>query len=82
MKIDPEILNTLKHEIAKETGLPVSDIDDHATFNSLGLDSISSVFILDKIEKQLKIEMNPLFFWDYPTVGLLAQHITSLHKNE
>ena len=82
MKINPEILNTLKREIAKETGLPVSDIDDNATFNSLGLDSISSVFILDKIEKQLKIEMNPLFFWDYPTVGLLAQHITSLRKDE
>ena len=71
-------MNALKQEIAKETGEPVSAIADDATFHSLGLDSISSVFILDKLEKELSIEMNPMFFWDYPTVGLLADHITSL----
>ena len=73
-----EILNVLKEEIAKETGLPLSEIVDEATFYSLGLDSISSVFILDRLEKRLKIEMNPIFFWDYPTVGLLAEHLVSL----
>ena len=82
MKSRSEIVNTLKVEIAKETGIPLPEIGDDATFYSLGLDSISSVFILDRLEKKLKIEMNPIFFWDYPTVGLLADHITTLSSHE
>jgi len=75
-----EILQTLKKEIASETGLDVSDIADTATFFDLGLNSISAVFILDVLEKKLKVEMNPLFFWDYPTVGSFADYITTLLK--
>jgi polyketide synthase PksN len=82
MKIRTEILNALKDEISRETGVPISEIDDDASFSSLGLDSISSVFILDELEKKLKIEMNPMFFWDFPTVGLLADHIISLSNHE
>jgi len=81
MKTKPEIVNALKEEIARETGLSVAAIDDNATFYSLGLDSISSVFVLDELEKKLAIQMNPMFFWDYPTVGLLAEHITSLQNH-
>lgn len=75
-----EILNALKEEISRETGLSVPEIEEDATFYSLGLNSISSVYILDKLEKKLKVEMTPLFFWDYPTVGLLADHLTSLMR--
>ncbi|MDQ2658152.1 MAG: acyl carrier protein [Bacteroidota bacterium] len=76
------ILNTLKEQIAKETRQPVSDIPDDASFYSLGLDSISSIFILDELEKILGISMNPMFFWDYPTVESLADHINSLTRDE
>ena len=76
-----EILNALKEEIARETGLTLAEIEEDATFYSLGLNSISSVYILDKLEKKLKVEMNPLFLWDYPTVGLFADHITSLKRS-
>jgi len=77
-----EILNTLKEEIAREAGIPVTQIDEDASFYSLGLDSISAVFVLDEVEKRLNIEMNPMFFWDYPTVRLLAEHISSLNHHE
>jgi acyl carrier protein len=73
-----EILSKLKEEITKETGLKLEEISDSATFASLGLDSISSVVILDELERHLQLEMNPMLFWDYPTVELLAGHITSL----
>ena len=80
MKTKAEILQLLKHEIASETGVPVSDITDSASFFELGLNSISAVFILDVLEKKMQVEMNPLFFWDYPTLELLADHITTLLK--
>lgn len=70
----------LKNEIASETGIPVSEIDASATFFDLGLNSVSAVFILDVLEEKLNVEMNPLFFWDYPTVELLAGHITTLKQ--
>jgi acyl carrier protein len=73
-----QVTARIKAEISRETGLAISEIDDGATFYSLGLDSVSSVYILDKLEKQLNVEMNPLFFWDYPTVGLFAEYITTL----
>ena len=77
-----EILNTLKEEIARETGIPVTQVDEDASFYSLGLDSISAVFVLDEVERKLKIEMNPMFFWDHPTVRLLADHLSSLNHHE
>jgi acyl carrier protein len=80
MKTGTEILQLLKEEISSETGIPASEIADSASFFELGLNSISAVFILDVLEKKLKVEMNPLFFWDYPTVELLADYITTLIK--
>lgn len=73
-----DVLQLLKAEIAAETGIPPSEIEDASSFADLGLNSISAVFILDVLEKKLGREMNPLFFWDYPTVELLAAHITTL----
>ena len=81
MTSSDDIVRALKAEIAGETGVPIDDIDDSASFASLGLNSISSVFILDKLEKRLKVEMNPLFFWDYPTIKLLADHLFSLRQD-
>jgi acyl carrier protein len=80
MKTKTEVLQLLKAEIASETGIPVTEIADSASFFELGLNSISAVFVLDILEKKLKVEMNPLFFWDYPTVELLADYITTLSK--
>ena len=80
MKTRPEILQLLKAELASETGIHPDEIDDSASFFDLGLNSISAVFILDVLEKKLGVEMNPLFLWDYPTVGLLADYLTTLLK--
>lgn len=82
MKINQDILSALKEEIAKEAGVAVSNVDTDATFSSLGLDSISSIFVMNELELKLGIEMNPMFFWDYPTVSKLAEHITSLTTHE
>jgi acyl carrier protein len=77
-----EILALLKAEVSRETGLLLSEIGDHEEFYSMGLDSIRSVYILDRLEKKLKIELNPIFFWDYPTLDLLSGHLATLKKDE
>jgi acyl carrier protein len=75
-----ELIQILKQEIVRETGIPLNEIADDADFYSLGLDSVSCVYVLDKLEKKLKVELNPMFFWDYPTIELLSGHIASLTK--
>lgn len=64
----PELLSLIKTAIADETGIAVAEINDTDSFFNLGLDSISCVFLMDKVEKQLKVELNPIYFWDYPTI--------------
>lgn len=64
-----ELLNQIKQFISKETGITLSEIQESDTFYSLGLDSISCIFIMEKIERFLKFELNPIHFWDYPTLG-------------
>jgi acyl carrier protein len=76
-----EVISILKSEISHESGLSIEEIDDTAGFFSLGLDSISCVYVLDRVEKKIKVELNPIWFWDYPTIELLADHIASLNTN-
>jgi acyl carrier protein len=74
-----ELLIFIKKEIATETGSQVEAIDEHETFHTLGLDSLSAVLILYNIEKEFDIELNPLNFWDYPTPSAFADFIITEH---
>jgi acyl carrier protein len=77
-----EVIQILKSEISREGGIPVAEIADGADFFSLGLDSISCVYVLDRVEKKIKIELNPIYFWDYPTVETLSCFIASITEHE
>jgi acyl carrier protein len=77
-----ELLTFIKQAISEETDVPVGQIDDSQAFISMGLDSLSSIVILNKIEDKFNVELNPIYFWDYPTLGaftdfLLEEHIRS-----
>ncbi len=82
MKTRLEILQTVKEEISRESGLETAEIEDGASFHSLGLDSIRAVVMLDTLERKLGIELNPLLFWDYPTVEQLVDYLTSASNHE
>lgn len=75
-----EIIEILRSEIAKETGLPAQDISNDAEFFDLGLDSISCIYVLDRFEKRIGLELNPLFFFDYPTINKLSEFLSTLKK--
>jgi acyl carrier protein len=77
---EKEISEILKSEIARETGLPLSDIKDDAEFFELGLDSISCIYVLDRFEKQIGVELNPLYFFDHPTIITLSRFVTTLKR--
>jgi len=77
-----QVLNFIKKEIAEETKFSVEKIDANASFHSLGLDSLSAILILNNIEKEFGIELNPIHFWDFPTPALFADRIIKDHAQK
>lgn len=73
----PELITLLKSIIADETGIAIAEIADTDTFFNLGLDSVSCIFLMDKLEKKIRVELNPIHFWDYPSIDTYADFLLS-----
>lgn len=71
----PELIALLKSVIADETGITLAEISDTDTFFNLGLDSVSCIFLMDKLEKKLGVDLNPIYFWDYPSIDTFADYL-------
>ncbi len=70
-----EICDFLKLKIAEEMQMDIKEINIHQNLAQFRLDSINSLFILEQLENYLGISINPLDFWDYPTIDEFSQHI-------
>lgn len=70
-----ELIILFKSVIAEETGIAATEISETDTFFNLGFDSVSCIFLMDKIEKKLNIELNPIYFWDYPSIDTYADFL-------
>lgn len=76
MKITKEDIHKIFIElIAEEKNLDPTTIKIDVEFYTHGLDSISAIHVLDKLENHLNIEINPLDFWDYPTIDKLSTYL-------
>jgi len=79
MKSTDELVTLMKKIIAEEAKIPEEEIQASHSFFELGLDSITSIFMMEKLEQELSVSLNPMYFWDYPTLesyaGYLANHV-------
>jgi acyl carrier protein len=75
-----DLILLLKEIIAGETGISLTEIGDTDTFFSLGLDSVSCIYLLDKVEDKLNLALNPIHLFDYPSIdsyaGFLLEELT------
>ncbi|KAK4119026.1 ketoacyl-synt-domain-containing protein [Parathielavia appendiculata] len=55
--------------VANEAGLELEDLQDDASFPSLGIDSLMSLVIAEKFREELGITVGGSLFLEYPTVG-------------
>lgn len=79
---EAELSNFIRNKIAVELGIPEEEIDLNIEFINFGMDSVNSIFILQHIEKFIGADLNPLLFWDYPTIESFSRYIvTTLRKN-
>lgn len=75
-----DLIEFIKKEIANETGSDIETVDENVSFHTLGLDSLSAVLILFNIEKEFNVELNPIYFWDYPTPAEFADFIIKINS--
>ncbi|MEQ8423876.1 MAG: acyl carrier protein, partial [Cyclobacteriaceae bacterium] len=64
------------HNLVAETlGAEIGNIDPDEEFMSLGLDSMHAIFLIDEIEREFNIEINPHSFWEYPTINKFSENL-------
>jgi acyl transferase domain-containing protein/enoyl-CoA hydratase/carnithine racemase/acyl carrier protein/NADP-dependent 3-hydroxy acid dehydrogenase YdfG len=71
----PEVHATLRTLLASELQLRESDVDDHTQFIDLGLDSISGVSWIRKINEKYKTAIEATKVYSYPTLAQLSRHV-------
>lgn len=76
IKTKTELIDLFKREISAELSVPLNEVNEQESFLSLGLDSVTSIFILDRLEKHLPLALNPIWFWEYPTIELFCAFLT------
>jgi acyl carrier protein len=57
--------------------LPESRIDDRQPFGSLGLDSLMSIELRNRLETEVGLKLSATVAWNYPTVTELGAHVLS-----
>lgn len=70
-----DVITFLQQIVAEEIKEPVEGIDIDMHFYEFGFDSISSLYLLEQIEQHFKIQLNQLYFWDFPTIRGFAQQV-------
>jgi acyl carrier protein len=71
-----ELRAWLTSKVAEYLEVEPGEVDQEASFEAQGLDSMSALTLCDEIEDHLKITVEPTLAWDHPTVVRLA---TFLH---
>ncbi|MBI4576845.1 MAG: amino acid adenylation domain-containing protein [Planctomycetes bacterium] len=62
---------------ARELGLSAADLDPHATFAALGLDSLTLASLAGELEAWLGRPLPVTLLWDHPTPDALARHLAA-----
>ncbi|KAK3291290.1 putative polyketide synthase [Chaetomium fimeti] len=66
--------------VAAEAALDPADLHDDASFANLGVDSLMSLVIAEKLRDQLNITVNGSLFLEYPTVGDLRAWLVEYYS--
>jgi myxalamid-type polyketide synthase MxaB len=78
------LINYLCTEVAQILGLNSSEvINIEQGFTELGIDSLSSVELRNKLQTNLQCKLSSTLIYDYPTITILAEHLmNNLFSND
>ncbi|KAL9111221.1 MAG: hypothetical protein Q9227_004299 [Pyrenula ochraceoflavens] len=66
--------------IAEEAALDLNDLVDEASFGDLGVDSLMSLVIAEKLRDQLNVTVSGSLFLEYPTIGDLRSWLEEYYN--
>jgi acyl carrier protein len=64
--------------IANKTELDSDEIEIDKTFASYNIDSVLALEISGELEELLKVKINPIVLFEYPTIESLAKYLVEL----
>lgn len=76
-------INWLREFFSKELRIPTEQLKDDVFFHDYGVDSIRIAELVQKMEENLHIQLNPSIILEYPTLKSLAGYIeeTTIHHS-
>lgn len=66
--------------ISQETAIDIAELTDDAEFANLGIDSLMSLVLSEKFQKELNVKVNGSLFLDYPTIGDLREWLEKYYS--
>ena len=69
------LLGEVCREVGAEIKLPAGDLDVRRPLLELGLDSVMTVIIRRRLEKQFRISLPATLLWDCPTASAVAEYL-------
>ncbi|MEM7587478.1 MAG: SDR family NAD(P)-dependent oxidoreductase, partial [Acidobacteriota bacterium] len=63
-------------------GLSQDDVDFEADMSDFGFDSITFTEFTDDINRQYGLDVTPVIFFEYPTLGGLSGHVFEQHRDQ
>ncbi|MGV0581433.1 type I polyketide synthase [Mycolicibacterium elephantis] len=64
--------------VASQLGLPEGDVDAGVPLVEIGVDSIMTVGLLRRLEKQTGLSLPPTLLWEHPTAAAVSARIAEL----
>lgn len=77
---EEELIAFCREELSLMLGIEASSIGPDTRFESLRLNSIHAMQLLDELEDKLGVSISPIVFWENPTLGSFCTHIAALRN--
>lgn len=65
----------IQAKVAETLGVKSEEINPDDEFMNLGLDSMHAIFLIDEIEREFSVEINPHQFWEFPTINSFSKKL-------
>jgi acyl carrier protein len=69
------IQDWLIEQVAQRLDLDPDEIDNHASFESFGMESSEALVLLNDLEQWLERSVPPVLLWNYPTIAQLSKRL-------
>lgn len=72
-----EIIEILRKEIAEAMDTTADMIDEDENFMRLGIDSVGSIQLMNKVKRTFDVEVSPVAIFEYKTISEFAEYIAA-----